>query len=432
VEVVMSATGPRRAKIFLWLPLFLSCSSSLFLGLIPGCSEDCTTPPPDSQPPVVAFTARSSDDGVDLRWTSPANADFRGVVIRFSPDSLPAAPFDGLPVLNTSGGSSFEGEPESLGSLAHTGLEVGTRYYYSAFAYDDGYQISTAMSDSAVATDSIPPLALTAFSAEVLAEALRLQWTAPQDADYYGAMLRYSTSSYPDGPTAGSPVLEQGDGVVPGPAGATMYIDHTGLAPSTTYYYAAFACDSNGNHSPALQDSAGLWHLRPRTSPQNLLYNLHGAYEHRFAAPYESLLAVDFLFLFCENDQSIADHFDRDDEVTAHQDMFSSLEVQSVQLDFALGELTEDVNMPDPKYPDRNLWTLMMTNVDLELRCWDMTYPLEDGIEQFWFREESWTDPHTGLPAWTIVRWQEQNPPEFAGRTPVMPVTWGGIKALYR
>jgi hypothetical protein len=150
----------------------------------------------------------------------------------------------------------------------------------------------------------------------------------------------------------------------------------------------------------------------PRTSPQNLLLNLKKAYNLRETAPYESLLATDFEFYFSEEDQQIAEKLTRDQEIDTHRNMCTSAQVDDISLEFPMAEAILDENKPDPKYPDRNLWTIVLTNVDLVLRTKDnqgqsMTYKLEDGIEQFWFREESWLDPKTGKNIWTIVQWKE-------------------------
>lgn len=149
---------------------------------------------------------------------------------------------------------------------------------------------------------------------------------------------------------------------------------------------------------------------RLRTEPENLMYNLKMAYLQRETAEYESLLAQDFEFFFSEEDQQIAEKLTRDEEIDIHRNMCTSDRVQSITLAFPEADLQEDVNKPDPKYPDRNLWTMVITNVDLELRATDdqghsTTYRLEDGVEQYWFRQESWEID--GDPVWTIVQWKE-------------------------
>jgi len=153
----------------------------------------------------------------------------------------------------------------------------------------------------------------------------------------------------------------------------------------------------------------------PRTSAENLLANLKTAYEERQTAPYESLLATDFEFYFAEQDIQIATKYTRDDEIEVHRNMCNSSDVDYVRLEFTLGELLPDPTHADPKYPDRNLWTLTATNVDLELRRREggdvKTYQLDDGIQKFWFREEAWTDPKNGGKVWTIVQWNELSEP---------------------
>jgi hypothetical protein len=175
-----------------------------------------------------------------------------------------------------------------------------------------------------------------------------------------------------------------------------------------------------------------------RTSPQNLLANLKLAYEERELTPYDSLLATEFEFYFSEEDQRIAEKLTRNEEITVHENMFSSTQVEDITLTFSLGDLALDTNEPDPAHPGQFLWTLTATNVDLVLRVTrdGMTtfYDMEDGIEQFWFREESWTDAH-GNAIWMIVKWRELTDliPDGAARTmAVEEGSWGSIKSMFR
>lgn len=176
----------------------------------------------------------------------------------------------------------------------------------------------------------------------------------------------------------------------------------------------------------------------PRTSPQNLLLLLQEAYVNREAADYESLLAESFEFFFCEEDLQIAFKLNRSDEVGIHERMFSASEVEGIELGFNLSAAVEDTTKADPRYPDRFLWTIVMTHVDLKVHATNdqgvlVTHHLDNGVEQFWFRQESWTDPGTGDPIWTLVMWREymQQKGGPVGLSAVETATWGQIKSLF-
>ncbi len=196
----------------------------------------------------------------------------------------------------------------------------------------------------------------------------------------------------------------------------------------------AAGCSSDDGPGPVPHDDP----YEARTSPQNLIANLKTAYLLREVVPYDSLLATDFEFLFSEEDQMIGEKLTRTEEMTVHQNMFSSDAVQSITLSFTNGELTQDTGEPDPANPGQFLWTLIMTNADLMLRVlWDgqtTTYEMQDGIEQFWFRQVPWTDSH-GNPIWKIVKWRELTdlyPDGPARPMPVEGASWGQLKDLYR
>ncbi len=175
-----------------------------------------------------------------------------------------------------------------------------------------------------------------------------------------------------------------------------------------------------------------------RTSPQNLLVNLKLACVNRDLAPYDSLLAAGFEFYFSAEDTSIAEKLNRSEEIAVHRNLCSSTKVESIALSFTLGDLTLDTDQPDPAHPGQFLWTLTATNVDLRLQVTEdgatKTYEMQDGVEQFWFREESWTDAH-GNAIWAIVKWKELTDliPDGAARTMAVELrSWGQIKAQFR
>jgi hypothetical protein len=148
-----------------------------------------------------------------------------------------------------------------------------------------------------------------------------------------------------------------------------------------------------------------------RTSPQNLLNNLREAYKQRSIAEYESLLSRDFTFLLSAEDAAkpdIPDQWGRDVEIIIHGKMFDAEMVQSLTLDFAVGDLIKE--------PADNLYTVMISNVNLFL--WGSTpshpgdpkeYRVSNSRAKFWFRRNGWIAPGTSDSTWSVVKW-EDNP----------------------
>ena len=87
-----------------------------------------TTPPG----PVTSFTATAGDTQNSLSWVNPGG-DFAGTMIRFSTAGYPGSPTGGTLLYNGTGTST-----------THTGLTNGVTYYYSAFAYDEVPNYSSA------------------------------------------------------------------------------------------------------------------------------------------------------------------------------------------------------------------------------------------------------------------------------------------------
>jgi len=105
--------------------------------------------------------------------------------------------------------------------------------------------------EQAALADSTPPAPVTGLIAAGGFLKNTLNWTGPSDADYTGAVIRYSTSGYPVNSNDGNPVADE-----PGtPAWPDAYI-HSGLTRGVTYYYSVFAHDWSGNPAPAANASA--------------------------------------------------------------------------------------------------------------------------------------------------------------------------------
>ncbi|MDO8684122.1 MAG: fibronectin type III domain-containing protein [Armatimonadota bacterium] len=95
---------------------------------------------------VSDFVARGSNNTAKLSWKNPSDTDFAGVMIRFRADKYPASESDGQLASTITGGT-----PGAAGSYTHSGLTNGVKYFYSAFAFDQGGLYSSGVSDFAVA-----------------------------------------------------------------------------------------------------------------------------------------------------------------------------------------------------------------------------------------------------------------------------------------
>jgi hypothetical protein len=148
----------------------------------------------------------------------------------------------------------------------------------------------------------------------------------------------------------------------------------------------------------------------PRTSPQNLLSNLKKSYEKRIIAEYESLLAkTGFTFVLSLEDQGkpdMPDQWGRDTEIQIHTRMFDSEFVQTLTLDFAVGDVLWD--------PTDGMYTVLISHVNLYLFGSTPGHPSEtkeyrvsDSRSKFWFRKNPWTTGAQHDSIWTIVKWED-------------------------
>jgi C1A family cysteine protease len=211
---------------------------------------DSATPADLTPPgPPEHFTAQSGDSSMALSWTYPGDEDLAGVLVRYSTAGYPSLPGDGYPVENGAGGA-FEGPPGSDTSFVHEGLDNDTTYYYSAFSYDGVPNYSGPVNAAGTpGIDDTPPGEVRSFVAQPSDRTVRLTWLNPAAADFVQTVIRYSTSSYPAGPTDGLPVENGAGGVFPNePASVDSFI-HTGLTNGVAYYYTAFTADTLSNYS---------------------------------------------------------------------------------------------------------------------------------------------------------------------------------------
>ena len=95
------------------------------------CEDDRSDSPVS---PPSSFTATPQQGAVALSWRNPPNPPYSptGTVIVYRTDRYPLSPTDGIVL------ADVPGSPNSTSSVAHTGLRIGERYYYAAFAHTAG------------------------------------------------------------------------------------------------------------------------------------------------------------------------------------------------------------------------------------------------------------------------------------------------------
>lgn len=100
--------------------------------------------------------------------------------------------------------------------------------------------------------DQTPPDGDTAVTATSGVRQVALAWTNSSSGDFSQTIVRYRTDGrFPVSLVDGFAVV-----VRPGAPGSSDRFVHTGLADGTTYYYSAFAQDTSGNVSPAVNATA--------------------------------------------------------------------------------------------------------------------------------------------------------------------------------
>jgi len=204
-------------------------------------AKDTATPSLDTTAPatVINMNAIAENHQIALTWTNPSDEDFAGTKVVRKEGSYSATHTDGTAVYNSTGES-----------YTNTGLDNGTTYFYTAFAYDAGPNYSTPIDGSrALAVpylegdsawseiDIMPPGVVTNFSATPSNGYVSLAWTNPGDQD--GVVIIRRTDYYPQTKSNGDLICNSID---------TSCTD-SNVVNNTTYFYTAFAYDDNLNYS---------------------------------------------------------------------------------------------------------------------------------------------------------------------------------------
>ena len=133
-------------------------------------------------------------------------------------------------------------------------------YFDSGDGYANDYQGWFIDDLSVGVPDVTPPAAVANLAAGApTTNTMKLTWTAPADDDISGAAasfdLRFSTSPITAGNFAAATAVAGEP--VPGVAGTPHQLTVSGLAASTTYYFALRATDKSGNVGPMSNAASG-------------------------------------------------------------------------------------------------------------------------------------------------------------------------------
>ncbi len=262
-----------------------SAPTSVRAGVLNGL--DLTGVPDTFAPAAVADLSvlATNSTQVTLQWTAPAD-DNGGAGTVASYDVRYAT----TSINETNWASAIQagGEPAPLApgqsqNFTVSGLSPGTRYYFAVKSADlenNVSPLSSVAEGTTQAADTVAPAAVSNLAAKAVdANELTLTWTAPGDDGNTGTAtaydVRYSTTAITDEATfdAAVPLTRVGS---PKAAGASESFTVTGLAGSTTYWFAIKAADEMPNWS-GLSNVLEVTTLPPDTTPPAAISDLAAA-----------------------------------------------------------------------------------------------------------------------------------------------------------
>lgn len=141
-----------------------------------------------------------------------------------------------------------------------TGLQPDTLYYYQVLSQDSqGASATSSIYTFRTVSDQTPPtnITLTATAGDTV---VLLDWTHSPEPDFAGVRIMRRTGGYPTGPYDGDLVYQ----------GLLLSTLDVGLINGVTYYYAAYAYDTNLNFASGALDNAtpqGTIQLPPTSTP---------------------------------------------------------------------------------------------------------------------------------------------------------------------
>jgi hypothetical protein len=212
--------------------------------LIAACGRDPVTPRVDCEgnpPELASFDVALSSNVAILSWNLPPSSTAAGVRILRKEDGAPTSPSDASATIVATVGLQTT-------TYADSSVSTGNVYYYRAWVFDACEDFSRSPSDAVLSPVAAPVASCTAGI-----HSLKLNWSPITGASQY--VIRAATSGYPD--------FQSGREVYRG-SGLTW--TETGLSPTTTQYYSAFAISVSGTPSgPGKCKGTPLWETRTFT-----------------------------------------------------------------------------------------------------------------------------------------------------------------------
>ncbi len=202
------------------------------------------------------FTAQGiSTTQIDLSWD--LNPQGEPALIAWSADGTFGTPVDGTtynPGDALPGGGIILSYGTTPTTYNHTGLIPATTYYYKGWSYQTNNTYSDGITDTA-STLSGDPIN---FSANGVSDSqIDLSWNLNENSD--NVLVAWSadgTFGTPvDGTTYNSGDVIAGGGTILSYGNGTSF-NHTGLNPSTQYFYKAWSNLSGANYSPGTKVNA--------------------------------------------------------------------------------------------------------------------------------------------------------------------------------
>ena len=231
--------------------------NSIFLTDTDNNDSDSLVPPGI----IDDLTITTSIDSIDMSWTPPTDADFVGVLIVKSLNTITWEPEDGT-------GYAVGDEVESGVMVVFYGTEFSFSdeallseavFNYSIFSYDELYNYSEAVSGQVVVADIKAPGDADVFKFIVFTNRIELSWTGPDTADLEGYVLVKSQADIAWEPVQGTDytgISNPASGVSLVYQGSDNSFTDTDVTTAETYNYKLFTYDGNKNFSSGMGKSA--------------------------------------------------------------------------------------------------------------------------------------------------------------------------------
>jgi hypothetical protein len=186
-------------------------------------------------------------------------------------------------------------------------------------------------------------------------------------------------------------------------------------------------CSTSSGPSLPSDDDA---HYFVRSAPDSVMANIRLAYEHRNVDEYLACLAEDFTFYPSERtlmeNEWIPESWGKFSEMTIHENMFTTGYVIDVALWLLQQGDPVEVPGPNPGDPVSYEYTF---GVDLRVDCPEDVQYVATAPSLFALRVDQEYLNATGDTLWEVFQWYDLDEEDCA--RPVLPTSWGELKALF-